>query len=604
MPRSNGEPAGLSVLVPLATIILVVATLHYARDVLVPICLAVLLTFVLSPVVSWFQKLRLKRIPAAIIVTALFVAGAGALTWIVARQVVNVAVQLPEYKANIEKKWAPARAGKLGALINSFREVQSGVSAPIEEAQRSGAQTSARTKRESQPTPAIVVESRPFGLLSTLLGPVLGPTVTIFVVIVFSVFMLAERELLRNKILRLAGRGHLTTTTRALDEAAQRVSRYLLFQTLVNVGYGAVAAFALNLIGVPNPLLWGLLSGLLRYIPYVGPVCGAAFPTLLALGAFADWHRALYVLFFYIVLEVITANFVEPSLYGAQTGLSALAILVSAIFWTVIWGPVGLLLSTPLTVCLVAFGKHVPHLEFVAILLGDEPALSPSVKVYQRLLADDPDEALEISNSFLADHSLEDLYDTVLVPVLSMAEQDRRRGALTDTQENVVLDNLRELIEDLPDRTGTSKPETHKEYLGRGDEHLSLLAVPARNAADEIGAMLLAKLVNRWQPRLEVLSAAPLKESIREVSAGRPQMICISSVPPFSLRHTRALYRSLKQMQPNMQIVVGVWSFEGPNMSLHERMGVADPDKVATTLCAAAHEIETFLEENAITSQT
>lgn len=598
MARSDGSPPGLSFLVPLATIILVITTLHYARDVLVPICLAILITFVLSPVVGWLEKLHLKRVPSTLIVIVLFVTGIGALTWIVARQLLNVAVQLPEYRANIEKKLESdggGPQGKLRLVLDSFQDIQSDLSIPAGQRQSSTNNSSASNQSKNKPAP-VVVESRPSPLFSTLLGPMLAPFATFGAVIVFSLFMLADREFLRNKILRLAGRGHLTATTRALDEAAQRVSRYLLLQSTVNIGYGSIVAIGLHLLGVPNALVWGVLSGLLRYIPYLGAIIATALPSLVALGAFADWHRALYVLAFYVVLEITTANFFEPYIYGSQTGVSAFAILVAAVFWSLIWGPVGLLLSTPLTVCLVAFGRNVSSLEFLTVLLGDEPALAPNLKVYQRLLADDADEALTIAKGYLQKNSLESLYDSVLVPVLAMIVQDRRRGALNQNQEALVLDNFRDLVEELNQNVDGNGGKgrvalRHGAFVGN-QTHCLALAVPARNEADEIAAVLLTGLINQSEVRIDVLAASPLKESLEQISDASPALVCISSIPPLSVRYTRTLYKSIKHLHPNTLVIVGVWSFEGPTMSLQERIGIAEPDKIATKLLDALQEIQ------------
>lgn len=606
MARSDGSPPGLSFLIPLATIILVVATLHYARDVLVPLCLAILLTFVLSPVVSWLEKLHLGRVPAAITVTVLFFAAACTLTWVVARQLVDVAVELPQYRANIEKKLEPRDGepkSKIAALIGSFEDLEndSNLSEQPQSTPTDKSEQPSRSRKSASPPP-VVVKPKPFSFLSELLGPILGPLVTIGIVIVFSVFMLAEREFLRNKILRLVGRGQLTTTTHAFDEAAQRVSRYLLLQSIVNIAYGTIVAVGLHFLGIPNAIVWGVLSGLLRYVPYVGAIIATALPSLLALGAFADWHRALYVLAFYLVLELTTANFIEPYIYGSQTGISALAILVSAIFWSLIWGSVGLILSTPLTVCLVAFGKHVPNLRFLAILLGDEPALPPYVKVYQRLLADDPDEALEVAKSYLAQkqNSIESLYDSVLMPVLSMTEYDRRRGALDQEQEALLLDNLKDILEDLNQDTEATVADesSYSEHWGNREPHSAVLAAPVRNEADEIAAVLLGRLAARSGLGIDVLAPAPLKETIDQIQHAAPDLVCISSVPPFSLRYTRALYRTLKHLRPDLRVIVGVWTFEGPVTSLGERIGVIDPDKVATKLSDATHQIREFVSES------
>jgi predicted PurR-regulated permease PerM len=276
-------------------------------------------------------------------------------------------------------------------------------------------------------------------LIRVSLGPILGPLETGVMVIVFTLFMLMKREDLRNRIIRLAGQRRLNLMTQALDDAATRLSRYLLLQFLVNACYGLLFGIGLYFIGVPHALLWGVVGALLRFVPYVGTLIGAAFPIVMALAVFPTWTQASLAFSLFVVLELVISNFVEPWLYGAHTGISSLAILVGAVFWTILWGPLGLILSTPLTVCLILLGRYVPQLGFVEVLLGDEPVLSPEEHFYQRLLAMDQDEARNIAQGYLQDNSLGSLYESVLIPALSLAEQDRHMDTLDEKRTNFIF---------------------------------------------------------------------------------------------------------------------------------------------------------------------
>ena len=292
----------------------------------------------------------------------------------------------------------------------------------------------------------VVPPANPVDSLETMLGPV----ATAGIILVFTIFMLLDREDLRDRFIRVAGGGRLTAMTQALDEASRRINRYLLLQMMVNIGYGIIIGTGLYFIGIPNASLWAVAAGLLRFLPYAGPPMAAAMPILLSLAIFSGFSHALETAGLFFVLEVIVSNFLEPLLYGAHVGLSALAILVSAIFWTLIWGIPGLLLSTPLTVFLVVMGHYVPSLAFFNVLLGDEPVLAPHAQFYQRLLAQEPTEARHVLDEFLkTDKSAEELYSTVVIPALSLAEQDRYRDELDDDAQALIYQNVREMIEDL-----------------------------------------------------------------------------------------------------------------------------------------------------------
>jgi len=327
-------------------------------------------------------------------------------------------------------------------------------------------------------------------------------------VVIFTVFMLIKREDLRNRLLRLAGLGQLNLMTQALDDAAGRVSRYLLMQFLVNAGFGVLFGFGLYLIGVPNPALWGAVAGILRIVPYVGTLAAATLPIALSLAVFDGWFKPLLVFLLVAGLELIIANFIEPWLYGTQVGISSLALLVTAVFWTVLWGPAGLILSTPLTVCVVVLGRYVPQLSFLHILLGDEPVLAPEAKIYQRLLAMDHLEAHAIVGEFLKGRPLVELYDSVLIPALSMAEQDRHKGAIDAVREDFLFLTVNEMIAEFSEyQPADSSSEAAPAPIANAAEAKSrILCLPAHDRADEITAAMLAQPSGAKRARGSVLS--------------------------------------------------------------------------------------------------
>jgi hypothetical protein len=331
-------------------------------------------------------------------------------------------------------------------------------------------------------------------------------------------------------------------TTRALDEAAQRVSCYLLMQVAVNVSYGCLVGFGLLLIGIPHPLVWAVLAALLRFIPYVGRWLAAAGPLLLAIGVAAGWGKFGWTLGLYAILELLTGNVVEPLLHGSSTGISAIAILVAAVFWTWLWGPVGLLLSTPLTVCLVVVGRYVPHLEFLGILFGDEPALSPAQRFYQRMIASEAEDAAELTEQLVREQSLVEVYDNVIIPAISLAEEGRPAGFIDSATAAYFLENTRELTDEIGSAGYPEPKEIHTSA--------KVICLPARDAADELACHMFAQLFAGIE--VKVLQVGISGDSLAQaVLAARPDLICVSGVPPQATRHVAVRCRHLRRLFPN-----------------------------------------------------
>ncbi len=380
-------------LLTLATILVAVAILYFGKEILVPLALAILFSFLLAPLVRRLERVGVWRIPSVLLVTLTALAAILGIGYILGGQMVQFVDRLPEYRSAIDERIASIRSSTDGPLGRASRNIQE---IGKELITTRPAAPAAAVPATQAPVPVRVVDgpSQPLEMVRTALGSLLSPLLTAGIVAIFVIFILVQREDLRDRLIRLAGQERLDVTTQALDDTARRISRYLLMQATVNTGMGVMVALGLWLIGLPNAVLWGLLAAVLRFVPYVGIWIAAALPVVLSLAVFPHgWMAPVAVLALFLLLELLVANFVEPLLYGGSTGISPLAVLVAAIFWAWLWGPVGLLLSTPLTVCMVVLGTYVPALGFLNVLLGDQPVLDPSVRFYQRLLAGDQEEA-------------------------------------------------------------------------------------------------------------------------------------------------------------------------------------------------------------------
>src|ERR1700734_2887349 len=516
----------------LIAFVLAMAALYFGRQIFIPLALAVVFSFLLTPFVGLLEKCRFRRVPAVLMVLALSFALAGIVSWAVAGQLVDIMVHVPDYKDNLDTKIESLHAAKGGNLSKATATVQelnrelAGVPGRISPGQ--SADKEAGTARPVRPIPVQVAapSSNIVQDLRVLLGPLAGPLETTAIVVIFTVFMLVKREDLRNRAIRLAGRGQLNLMTQALDDAGRRLSRYLLLQFLVNAGYGLLFGVALYFIGVPHALLWGVFAALLRFIPYIGTLIAAALPVALALAVFPGWRQAGITFAAFVVIELTVSNIIEPLLYGAHTGISSLAILVAAVFWATLWGPVGLILSTPLTVCLIVLGRHVPQLSFLEVLLGDEPVLLPEQCFYQRLLAMDQEEARAIAEAYLKENSLESLYESIILPAVKLAEHDHHAEDLEDSSIRFMFRNVNELIEDLGDEYGGElAPYTAEDGPYRKRSHVdgtlqgsNIACIPASGGADELVAAMLAQLLRQAGFRAREFRAGLPEAMLAEVS--------------------------------------------------------------------------------------
>jgi predicted PurR-regulated permease PerM len=570
-------------LVTLALVMVTTGFLYWARPVLVPFALAALLAFLLSPLVTWLQRRRLPRVPAVLLVTVAAGLIIGGLSWLFAAQVVHLAQQLPTYQGQVTKRIAEIREQGRGSLLAKVQSFVEGVSQAATRPERP-----AVAENGERPQPVVLVDSGGWSLtpLFAALGPTVEPLATAGLVIVLLIYMLIERESLRDRLLRLVGQGHMTLTTRALDDAGHRISRYLLAQFALNAAFGVVVAGGLWLVGLPHALLWGFLAAFLRYIPFLGPWLAAILPVSLSLMTAQGWWQPILIVLLFLAFELTSNLVVEPLVYGHSIGVSQSSLIVAIAFWAWLWGPMGLVLAAPLTVCLVILGKYVPALKFFDVLLGEDPPLSADTRFYQRLLARDEDEASEVARKHLESLSLEQVYDQILIPTLSRARHDLEADLLSSDDAEYVWTTTREIGEELATLPAASPADDEAD--DSSDEpkaRIRILACAARDAADEVAVQLFERLLD---PRLVEVATANTdrlaSEVISQVEETNPAIVCIASLPPGGLAHTRLLCKRLRSRLPDLKIVVGRWGLSSDVDANREQIGESGADLLGTTL--------------------
>ncbi len=440
----------------------------------------------------------------------------------------------------------------------------------------------------SDPVSPLQLLGRTFGTLIEVLG-LAG------IVVILVVFFLVRREDLRDRFIRLAGKSQATVTTQMLEDAATRVSRYLSMLFLINASFGLAIGIGLYLIGVPNAVLWGILTAVLRFVPYIGTWIAAVAPIGLAMAISTGWLAPILTLGLFAALELLCGNVVEPWLYGRGTGVSGVAVLVAAVFWTWLWGIVGLLLATPLTVCLLVIGKHVPQLSFLHVLLGNEPVFEPKRRVYQRLLAGDQEEATELVDDDLENRPLVEVYDTLLIPALALAETDWHRGELDEGRHNFILQGLKEMIQE---RSEGQQEVQAKEGSGDGNAPQPyIFCLPARDEADEIAGMMLAQLLATGECLVQsVPFTAAAGEVVDLLRRRTPDVVCISATPPVAVMHARHLYKLVRGRFPKVPVVVGLWNAEGDLDKARARIGAGTATHVVTTLAEAQEQVRRLIQ--------
>jgi predicted PurR-regulated permease PerM len=558
----------------LICLFLAVVAMYFARMVVVPVVASALLTFVLAPLVNFLQRRGVHRIAAALVVSLLAFALIGGLLTVVAIQMRDLLAELPQHRDEIR-----ARVEALhGAMSGNWVQDLSAMGEEI-------AQTLHLPSTAPQGLPPV---------FEWLFGSAVEFFIDAGLVMVLVVFMLIQREDLRNRLIRLTGPRHLTHTTKAMDDAARRVSRYLLAQVGVNACFGLIVGLGLWVIGVPYAPLWGLLGAALRYVPYIGTWLAAVCPVLLSIAVSQGWAQPLMTFGLFVLLDIVITNALEPVLYGNRIGVSGTALLIAAAFWTWLWGPIGLLLSTPLTACLVVLGRYVPHLEFLNVLLGDQPPLPTHVSFFQRLLARDEDEANELIEEHVQKHGVEEVYDKVLLPALGLAKENRERGELSEEDLEFILRGTRQVLEHVvfPEQEALLKaaaPEGAKAPGAAPAVRPLVLCCPARGEADEAALTMLQHLLPPDKCRVEVLSSDALAgEVLTKVEEERPAVLFIGALPPRSLSGLRYLCKRLRAQFPDLKVVVGCWRLEEDDAKRTvERLTAAGADAVAASLLEA-----------------
>ncbi|HEV3255433.1 MAG TPA: AI-2E family transporter [Gemmataceae bacterium] len=578
-------------LVVLGGIVLVTASLYLAQKILIPLSLAVLLAFILSPVVDVLQRRGLWRVPSVLVVVSLSFLLLGGIGLGLTLQLKSLAADLPRYQKNIAQKIAGLREVGQGTLLQDLQDMVKGITDGLSNEDQS---------KEGEP-PVVRLESSRLPGFERAAGQAAEFLASAGLVVVLLVFMLIRREDLRNRLVRLVAHGRLVTTTRAFEEGARRLSRFLLMQLVINASFGLALGLGLFVIGVPYPLLWGILATTLRFLPYVGSLLTMVPLVLFGVAVFPTWTQPILVLALLVVLEVSTANVVEPLLFGHSTGVAPIALLAAAAFWTWLWGPIGLVLSTPLTACLVVLGRFVPHLEFLGVLLGDDPALDPEVTYYQRLLARDQDEATDLVEEFLQTHPREAVYDQVLAPALVLAKRDRESGALTPADEQFIVQVTRDIMDDLvmpqqqhPLDTAETTPT---EATEPARAKVPVFGCPARDQEDELALHMFGHLLAPSGCQVEVLSAQMLTgEVVSRVQKERPAIVCIAALPPGGLAQTRYLCKRLRAQFPGLRIVVGRWGLSEHSDRVREQLLSAGADQVVTTLIEARSQLLPWIQ--------
>jgi predicted PurR-regulated permease PerM len=612
---------GLPLYSTLAACLLVLtlgAILYLGREIFVPVALAVLLSFVLSPGVRVLQRLSVPQ-GVAVLITVLVAFGAiASLIGVIGGQLAGLGADLPRYQSTIKDK-IDALGGKTGAggtigrALWAFESIEKDV-----RQQLGNTKDGLSGSPGSSPIPVVVQGGG--GLIETLGGfvsPLLHPLGTAAIVLIFVVFFLAAREDLRNRFVRLLGTDDIQHTTAVIDDAARRLSRLFLMQLGINASFGTVIALGLWVIGIPSPVLWGILAGILRFVPYVGAVAGAVPPLALALAVDPGWSMLLWTAVLFAVVEPILGQMVEPLLFGHSTGLSPVAVILAATVWTFLWGPIGLVLATPLTVCLVVLGRHVGRLAFIDVMLGDEPALSPPQIFYQRMLAGDPSEAILQAREFLRERALSTYYDEVALEALRLAHEDVARGRLTPERQEVLRGSMGELIAKLDDTVRDPRPRGGQ--VGAEAAAAVMAAGPDRGAStivvapvdlrpawrgpvpvvclakpqtlDEVIARMLAQVLTKHGIAADVLAWEPhqMGEKTQRVP-GEVKMVCLSYLEPLSTLHLRHAVRVARKRFPGSGVGIGIWRERDSAMS--RPLGhAARADFVAPTIGAALSAI-------------
>jgi predicted PurR-regulated permease PerM/methylmalonyl-CoA mutase cobalamin-binding subunit len=641
----------------LAAMLTALAALYFAREILLPIALAILLSFLLTPLADRLERWGFPRALAVVLVVFMSFAVLGGLGWVVTDQLVDMSRKMPgnTIKQNLANKtqWITSTWTTLRKEAASFARLRQSAAdnaeakarqpgdhpekiagqhsrdanttagnplSPLEttaaKIDRAGDVLESPAERAAIPVKVVDSSPSPFELFHSWMGPVVAPFATAFIVIILTLFMLLDREGQRARLIQLFGRSHFQATTEAVHDVSRRVGQYLRTLFVVNAGYGMVIAVGLAVIGVPSALLWGVLAFAMRFLPYLGPWIAATPPIVISIITSDGWTQPLIVFAWFIVVEVVVYNFIEPFVYGSIVGVSTVGIFIAALFWTWLWGPVGLVLAMPMTVCLLVAARYVPHLRFLTVLLADEPPQSPAERVYQRLLAYDYREPLKMARLHLKELPLAQYYDEVLIPALRMSEHDRHAAALGEDQSAFVIEAAEDLVEELGELptvvdeqltaadAASSADKLRINDADRDTRRARVLCVPLLDDADEVASRMLAQLLLAEGFDVDLQGAKRLtSEVVDRVSDSASDIVVISVLPPLGERDSRLLWKRLRGRYPKLPIVVGYWS------GSQKKDDVPAPDhdpssKIATTLAEAVAVVRAMAAQRNLAVKT
>lgn len=564
------------------TVILAIAALYWTRALIIPIVLAVLLTLILGPMVNWLQRRGVGRVLAVLLVVSLACLILGTILAVVLLQTKRLALMLPEYKTVIAQKLVDLRDIAPGSWLDEVGDAVQEIRTKIKEVEPTVKEGSA-----SEPIPVTLAPS-PWSLFLSA-----GSAVDVFIsaglVVVLVIFMLIRREDLRTRLIRLFGDGNLIRMTRALDDAAACISRYLLMQFLVNASYGFVLGAGLFVLGVPYSALWGFLAAVLRYVPYLGAWIGAAFPIAISAAVMPNWTAPLLVIAFIVILELVVSNFVEPVVFGRSLGISEVALLISAAFWTWLWGPMGLVLATPLTACLVVLGRFVPAMSSLTILLGDEAASDADIGFYQRLLARDQDEAIAFVEEQLQSRPVHEVLDQIVLATLVRTKQNLAQGELSEADALFVYHVVGELLDEL--ESGQASEGSWS--VGDVDpQERSVFGWTANSSADQLGLRCLSYLLKADGVHLDCLPSETTAEELATlVTKEKPASLCLATIPPEALTPLCRLCKRLRLSGKDLGIVIAGWGRKEKLSVVAEKLVAAGADSVGTTLSESREQL-------------
>lgn len=590
--HSRAAAEALTGLWALALAVSIFAMLYFGREVFVPLALSALFAFMLEPLINWLAR-WIGRTTAAVLVLIVVLAAFVELGFVLSRQLHDLANQLPAYRGNIAAKIrdvVPANNGLLAKLTHLSEDLQKTAEQAVPDKNAGAAQ-------DKTPLDVRVIDTgkkTPIEALQAYIEPLMGPLGTTFLVILLVVFMAIKADDLQERFIRLVGHGRIGATARAIDDGTARIRRYLGMQLLTNLIYGVALAVGLHFIGVPNALLWGGLAAALRFIPYVGPWIAVIPPLLLSLAVSPSWMGPLLTFGLFLGLELLTGNVFEPWLYGASTGVSSFALVVAAVFWTTIWGPIGLLLSTPLTVCLVVMGRHIPSLSFLNVMLGEEEALSPSEQMYRRLLQQRAvASGYEAAESFVGASSLVHWYDQVLLPVLRTCERDYAEQRLGAEQRDALAKSLRAMIEEID-------PEGEYDDEPALPSHPCRVAVlPARAERDVLAGLMLTKALrlDRFDAR-GAANRGEVRRLLDELEEAPADIVIVSAVPPTTLEQAERIGRRVKSLAPNQKIAIGWWEEVGEAAKTPSKKEIPGVEAIVATIGEAVAMCEGYMMNN------